>query len=65
MADEVLDSQIAYYRAQAAKYDDWWFCRGRHDLGQEGHGYIEADARLVLKRYSLGVHVELLWQLRG
>jgi SAM-dependent methyltransferase len=34
-ADEVLASQIAYYRAHAPEYDDWWFCRGRHDLGPE------------------------------
>jgi demethylmenaquinone methyltransferase/2-methoxy-6-polyprenyl-1,4-benzoquinol methylase len=31
--DELLDSQIAYYRAHAPKYDDWWFHRGHHDLG--------------------------------
>jgi SAM-dependent methyltransferase len=35
MADEVLASQIAYYRAHAPEYDDWWFCRGRHDFGPE------------------------------
>jgi 2-polyprenyl-3-methyl-5-hydroxy-6-metoxy-1,4-benzoquinol methylase len=35
MTDEVLASQIAYYRAHAPKYDDWWFCRGHHDLGPE------------------------------
>ena len=35
MADEILGSQIAYYRAHAPKYDDWWFGRGRHDLGPE------------------------------
>ncbi len=35
MADDVVASQIAYYRAHAPKYDDWWLCRGRHDLGPE------------------------------
>jgi demethylmenaquinone methyltransferase/2-methoxy-6-polyprenyl-1,4-benzoquinol methylase len=31
--DELLDSQIAYYRAHAPRYDDWWFRRGHHDVG--------------------------------
>ncbi len=35
MTDDVLGSQIAYYRAHAPKYDDWWFGQGRHDLGPE------------------------------
>jgi hypothetical protein len=28
-ADDLLDEQIAYYRARAPEYDDWWFKRGR------------------------------------
>jgi demethylmenaquinone methyltransferase/2-methoxy-6-polyprenyl-1,4-benzoquinol methylase len=28
--DELLEEQIAYYRARAPEYDDWWFRRGRH-----------------------------------
>jgi SAM-dependent methyltransferase len=31
--DDVLATQIAYYRAHAPRYDDWWFRRGHHDLG--------------------------------
>ena len=30
---QLLDEQIAYYRARAAEYDDWWFRRGRYDRG--------------------------------
>ena len=26
--DELLEQQIAYYRARAPEYDDWWFKRG-------------------------------------
>ena len=33
--DGLLASQIAYYRAHASCYDDWWSSRGRHDFGQE------------------------------
>jgi demethylmenaquinone methyltransferase/2-methoxy-6-polyprenyl-1,4-benzoquinol methylase len=32
--DGLLASQIAYYRAHAPQYDDWWFRQGRHDLGE-------------------------------
>lgn len=30
---QLLDEQIAYYRARASEYDDWWFRRGRYDRG--------------------------------
>jgi demethylmenaquinone methyltransferase/2-methoxy-6-polyprenyl-1,4-benzoquinol methylase len=32
---ELIDEQIAYYRARASEYDDWWFRRGRYDRGEE------------------------------
>jgi hypothetical protein len=32
--DKLIASQIAYYRAHAPRYDDWWFRRHRHDLGE-------------------------------
>ncbi len=31
--DQLLASQIDYYRAHAPKYDDWWSGTGRHDRG--------------------------------
>ena len=33
--DDLLSSQIAYYRAHAPKYDDWWCRTGKHDLGED------------------------------
>jgi demethylmenaquinone methyltransferase/2-methoxy-6-polyprenyl-1,4-benzoquinol methylase len=33
--ERILDEQMAYYRARAAEYDEWFFRRGRHDLGPE------------------------------
>jgi demethylmenaquinone methyltransferase/2-methoxy-6-polyprenyl-1,4-benzoquinol methylase len=30
----LLDEQIAYYRARAEEYDEWWFRTGRYDRGQ-------------------------------
>jgi SAM-dependent methyltransferase len=31
----LLDEQIAYYRARAAEYDEWFFRQGRYDRGPE------------------------------
>ena len=33
--DHLLDEQIAYYRARAAEYDQWWLRQGRYDQGPE------------------------------
>lgn len=32
---EVLQEQIAYYRARAPEYDEWFLRRGRYDMGPE------------------------------
>jgi SAM-dependent methyltransferase len=46
-ADDLLTSQIAYYRAHAPKYDDWWRRTSKHDLGEEYRLRWEAEiARL-------------------
>jgi demethylmenaquinone methyltransferase/2-methoxy-6-polyprenyl-1,4-benzoquinol methylase len=47
LTDEVLGSQIAYYRAHAPSYDDWWFRGGRHDLGEEFRAKWEAEISAV------------------
>ena len=41
--DDLMSSQIAYYRAHAPKYDDWWRRRGRHDLGDDYRLRWEAE----------------------
>lgn len=30
--DDLLEEQIAYYRARAPEYDEWWFRQGRYEL---------------------------------
>lgn len=35
--DAVLREQIAYYRARAAEYDQWFYRQGRYDMGPEGN----------------------------
>jgi 2-polyprenyl-3-methyl-5-hydroxy-6-metoxy-1,4-benzoquinol methylase len=34
-SDDVLQEQIAYYRARASEYDEWFLRRGRFDYGPE------------------------------
>lgn len=35
MDGPLLEGQLAYYRARAGEYDDWFLRRGRHDRGPE------------------------------
>ena len=35
MGDRVIEQQIAYYRARAAEYDEWFLRQGRYDRGPE------------------------------
>jgi demethylmenaquinone methyltransferase/2-methoxy-6-polyprenyl-1,4-benzoquinol methylase len=33
--DSILRQQVAYYRARAAEYDDWFLRKGRYDRGEK------------------------------
>lgn len=44
---EILDHQIAYYRARAAEYDAWWFRQGRYDRGEANNAAWRADIAAV------------------
>ncbi len=35
MEEELLEGQLAYYRARAGEYDEWFLRKGRHDRGPE------------------------------
>lgn len=35
MIDNLLQEQIAYYRARAGEYDEWFYRTGRYDHGEE------------------------------
>jgi demethylmenaquinone methyltransferase/2-methoxy-6-polyprenyl-1,4-benzoquinol methylase len=35
MSDDILQQQIAYYRARAAEYDEWFYRKNRYDKGAE------------------------------
>lgn len=46
-ASGILQDQIAYYRARAAEYDEWWFRRGRYDRGAELNSRWQAEVTTV------------------
>ena len=45
--DALLAEQIAYYRARAAEYDEWWSRTGRFDRGAEDNAAWFADVRAL------------------
>jgi len=45
--DSLLADQIAYYRARAGEYDEWWFRQGRFDRGPELNAAFFADVAIV------------------
>src|SRR5438477_6199228 len=44
---QIIADQIAYYRARAAEYDQWWFRAGRYDRGAEWNAEWFADVAIV------------------
>jgi ubiquinone/menaquinone biosynthesis C-methylase UbiE len=46
--DDLVEEQIAYYRARAPEYDQWWLRIGRYDQGDELAERWEAEKREVL-----------------
>jgi len=44
----LLDEQIAYYRARAAEYDEWFLRKGRYDRGEEHNRRWFADIDVVV-----------------
>jgi 2-polyprenyl-3-methyl-5-hydroxy-6-metoxy-1,4-benzoquinol methylase len=56
-SSDILQEQIAYYRARAAEYDEWFYRKGRYDRGEEinRQWYAEADeVRQALHQVATG-----------
>lgn len=47
VADDLVDEQIAYYRARAPEYDEWWLRLGKFDAGDELARRWEAEKAVV------------------
>jgi SAM-dependent methyltransferase len=45
--DDLMTSQIDYYRAHAPRYDDWWSATGRHDHGDRYRRSWESEIALL------------------
>jgi len=53
--DRLLEGQLAYYRARAGEYDEWFLRKGRHDRGPEWNRgwFLELDqVRRELDRFG-------------
>jgi SAM-dependent methyltransferase len=57
----LLDEQLAYYRARAAEYDQWWFREGRFDHGPAHRAaWLAEVATLEAAFRAAGPHGEAL-----
>jgi len=55
MSDDILQQQIAYYRARSGEYDEWFYRRNRYDRGAEANQQWFDEAAVVRKAlHSLG-----------
>lgn len=53
--DDLLEAQLAYYRARAAEYDEWWERKGRYDRGAKQAAQWRAEEQVVdaaLERFA-------------
>ncbi len=49
MSDDVLQQQIAYYRARAGEYDEWFYRLNRYDRGAEINQMWFDEAEIIRK----------------
>ena len=49
MTSNVLQDQIAYYRARAGEYDEWFYRVGRYDWGAERNAKWFAEVETVMQ----------------
>jgi ubiquinone/menaquinone biosynthesis C-methylase UbiE len=54
MNNDILQEQIAYYRARAAEYDEWFYRHGRYDRGAtENQQWADEAAQVRAALHSL------------
>lgn len=52
----ILDEQMAYYRARAHEYDEWFLRQGRYDRGPEHRGQWLGEAAEIEAQLRSAVH---------
>ena len=61
MSDEIIQAQIAYYRARANEYDEWFYRTGRFDRGEEiNQRWFDEVAIVKLALHQVGTVEHLL-----
>jgi ubiquinone/menaquinone biosynthesis C-methylase UbiE len=51
----VIQEQIAYYRARAGEYDEWFYRLGRYDMGETDNQRWFDDAEMLMQKlHALG-----------
>ncbi len=55
MDEQLLSEQVAYYRARAGEYDEWFFRTGRYDLGAAHRTEWQSEIALVEAALAEGV----------
>ncbi|MCA0455606.1 MAG: class I SAM-dependent methyltransferase [Chloroflexi bacterium] len=63
MTNQVLQDQIAYYRARAGEYDEWFYRVGRYDWGAERNAQWFAEAETVYQALHQAGKVESALEL--
>lgn len=59
----LLEEQKQYYRERAPEYDDWWYRRGRYDLGEEHTQAWESDQKVLKQQLDLFLPARSLLEL--
>jgi demethylmenaquinone methyltransferase/2-methoxy-6-polyprenyl-1,4-benzoquinol methylase len=53
--DTILDDQIAYYRARAHEYDQWFLREGRYDRGPEHRAEWLSEIQVIRRALSAAI----------
>jgi demethylmenaquinone methyltransferase/2-methoxy-6-polyprenyl-1,4-benzoquinol methylase len=65
MNDDIIQQQIAYYRARASEYDEWFYRLGRYDRGEAlNRAWLQEAALLVKHLHELPL-VDRILELAG
>lgn len=63
MSDDVLQQQIAYYRARAGEYDEWFYRLNRYDRGEALNQQWFDEVALVLREVQALGHADTALEL--
>jgi len=61
---QIIQDQIAYYRARANEYDEWFLRQGRYDHGPEWRQQWLAEVHEVQQRSTRSGLGETCWSWR-